>query len=76
MLPSTLAVIDDDREYAEYLSKFLEQRGVNVQVFFDSDEPHLTSVALADDGTVYTGSNGKALLYKLKQIGYGEYGAS
>ena len=38
MLPSTLAVIDDDREYAEYLSKFLEQRGVNVQVFFDSDE--------------------------------------
>lgn len=38
MLPSTLAVIDDDREYAEYLSKFLEQRGVSVHVFSDSDE--------------------------------------
>lgn len=35
------------------------------QVYFDSDEPHLTSVALAEDGSVYTGSNGKALLYKL-----------
>ncbi len=35
------------------------------QVHFDSDEPHLTSVAVADDGTVYTGSNGKALLYKI-----------
>lgn len=34
-------------------------------VYFDSDEPHLVSVAVADDGTVYTGSNGKALLYKL-----------
>ena len=37
-LPSTLAVIDDDREYAEYLSKFLEQRGIRVRVFPDSDE--------------------------------------
>lgn len=35
------------------------------QVFFDSDEPHLMSVAVAEDGSVYTGSNGKALLYKL-----------
>lgn len=35
------------------------------QVYFDSDEPHLMSVAVADDGTVYTGSNGKALLYKI-----------
>ncbi len=34
-------------------------------VYFDSDEPHLVSVAVADDGTVYAGSNGKALLYKL-----------
>jgi hypothetical protein len=42
----------------------IDQAG-RAQVFFDSDEPHLTSVALADDGTVYTGSNGKALLYKL-----------
>lgn len=35
------------------------------QVHFDSDEPHLVSVAVADDGAVYAGSNGKALLYKL-----------
>jgi DNA-binding response OmpR family regulator len=38
ILPATVAVIDDDREYAEYLGKFLEQRGVRVQVFPDSDE--------------------------------------
>jgi hypothetical protein len=42
----------------------IDQTG-KAQVFFDSDEPHLMSVAVADDGTVYTGSNGKALLYKL-----------
>lgn len=35
------------------------------QVYFDSDEAHLVSVAVADDGSVYAGSNGKALLYKL-----------
>ncbi|WP_437875826.1 hypothetical protein [Sorangium sp. So ce513] len=39
------------------------------QVYFDSDEPHLVSVAVADDGTVYAGSNGKALLYKLTAPG-------
>lgn len=37
----------------------------NAQVYFDSDEPHLVSVAVADDGTVYAGSNGKGLLYKI-----------
>lgn len=35
------------------------------QVYFKSDDPHLVSVAVADDGTVYAGSNGKALLYKI-----------
>ena len=35
------------------------------QVYFDSDEPHLMSVAVGEDGAVYTGSNGKGLLYKL-----------
>jgi hypothetical protein len=35
------------------------------QVQFDSDDPHLMSVAVADDGSVYTGSSGKALLYKV-----------
>jgi hypothetical protein len=46
----------------------IDQAG-KAQVFFDSDEPHLVSVAIADDGTVYTGSNGKALLYKLNGPG-------
>src|SRR6266545_1211786 len=36
----------------------------NAQVYFDSDEPHLVSLALAD-GTLYAGSSGKALLYKI-----------
>ncbi|EYF06479.1 hypothetical protein [Chondromyces apiculatus] len=35
------------------------------QVYFDSEEPHLVSVAVGEDGAVYTGSNGKGLLYKL-----------
>jgi hypothetical protein len=34
-------------------------------VYFDSDEPHLVSVAVGEDGAVYVGSNGKGLLYKL-----------
>jgi DNA-binding response OmpR family regulator len=37
-LPATLAIIDDDREYADYLAQFLRQRGVEVTVFPDSDE--------------------------------------
>lgn len=37
-LPSTLAIIDDDREYADYLAEHLRQRGVQVTVFHDSDE--------------------------------------
>jgi DNA-binding response OmpR family regulator len=37
-LPSTLAIIDDDREYADYLAAHLRQRGVRVTVFHDSDE--------------------------------------
>jgi hypothetical protein len=39
------------------------------EVFFDSEEPHLVSVAVAADGTVYTGSSGKGLLYKLSGPG-------
>ncbi len=34
-------------------------------VYFRSDETHLVSVAVADDGTVYAGSSGKGLLYKI-----------
>lgn len=35
------------------------------QVYFDSDEPHIVSLALAGDGTLYAGSSGNALLYRL-----------
>lgn len=36
MLPSTLALVDDDREFAEFLSQYLLARGVQVQWFADS----------------------------------------
>jgi hypothetical protein len=39
------------------------------EVFFDSDEPHLVSVAVGADGSVFTGSSGKALLYKVTAPG-------
>ncbi len=44
MLPKTLALIDDDREYNEYLAQHLRSQGVDVQVYTDSN------ALLADDG--------------------------
>ncbi len=38
MLPKTLALIDDDREYTEYLAQFLRELNVSVDVFPDSNE--------------------------------------
>lgn len=35
------------------------------QVYFESNEPHIVSLALAPDGTLYAGSSGKAILYKI-----------
>lgn len=35
------------------------------QLVYDSDEPNLVSVAVAPDGTVYTGSSGKGMLFKV-----------
>lgn len=46
-LPATLAIVDDDRDHAAYLAQHLQQRGVNVTVFHDSDE-FLTSPAAFD----------------------------
>jgi two-component system OmpR family response regulator len=37
MLPATLALIDDDVEYTEFLSQYLRERGVAVDVFDDSN---------------------------------------
>ena len=39
------------------------------QVYFDSDEAHLISVAVGPDGSVYTGSSGNAILYRLQGPG-------
>jgi len=36
--PSTLAIVDDDSDYAGYLAQFLRQHDVAVTVFDDSDE--------------------------------------
>ena len=37
MLPQSLALIDDDREYSEFLAQYLRDRGVRVDVFDDSN---------------------------------------
>jgi hypothetical protein len=44
---------------------FRVDSGGRAQVHFDSDEPHLVSVAVDENGTVYTGSNGKGLPYRV-----------
>jgi hypothetical protein len=41
----------------------------NAQVYFDAEEQHLMSVAVAPDGTVYAGASEKAKLYKLTAPG-------
>jgi len=44
---------------------FFVQPGGAAQLVFDSDEANLVSVAVGPDGTVYTGSSGKGLLFKV-----------
>jgi two-component system, OmpR family, response regulator len=38
MLPATLALIDDDPEYSQYLAQHLRERGIDVRVFADSNQ--------------------------------------
>lgn len=38
MLPKSLALVDDDAEYTEFLSQYLRERGVAVHVFGDSTD--------------------------------------
>lgn len=38
MLPKTLALIDDDLEYTEFLSQHLREQGLRVSVFSDSND--------------------------------------
>jgi hypothetical protein len=44
---------------------FFVKPGGGVDLVFDSDEPQLSSVAVADDGTVFAGSTGKGLVFKI-----------
>lgn len=48
---------------------FRIQRDGTAQVYFDAEEQHLRSLALAPDGTVYAGSSDKAKLYKITAPG-------
>ncbi|WIT14157.1 response regulator transcription factor [Paucibacter sediminis] len=38
MLPKTLALVDDDRQYTEFLSEYLRSLGIKVDVFDDSND--------------------------------------
>ena len=38
MFPKTLALIDDDKEYTEFLSQYLREQGIAVDVFADSND--------------------------------------
>jgi two-component system, OmpR family, response regulator len=38
MFPKTLAIVDDDSEFAEFLARYLKEQGVDVTVFGDSDD--------------------------------------
>jgi two-component system OmpR family response regulator len=38
MLPKSLALIDDDPEYTEFLAQFLREQGIAVEVFPDSND--------------------------------------
>jgi hypothetical protein len=51
---------------------FRVDAGGGSSVFFKSDEPHLVSVAVADNGDVLAGSSGKGLLYRIAGAGRGQ----
>jgi DNA-binding response OmpR family regulator len=38
MFPKTLALVDDDAEFTEYLAQYLQARGIQVEVFADSND--------------------------------------
>src|SRR5690606_9094155 len=44
----------------------------NAQVYYDAEEQHLMSVAVAADGTVYAGASDKAKLYRIAGPGRAE----
>ncbi len=46
----------------------IDEQG-KAQVFYDADDAHITSLAVAPDGTVYAGTSGKALLFAINGPG-------
>jgi FixJ family two-component response regulator len=46
MLPATLALVDDDTEYCEFLAQHLRSQGVEVAAYSDSSD------LLADDAPI------------------------
>ena len=38
MLPKTLALVDDDSEYAEFLAQYLREQGASVSTYADSSD--------------------------------------
>jgi DNA-binding response OmpR family regulator len=38
MIPKTLALVDDDAEFAQFLSRYLAERGTTVDIFGDSND--------------------------------------
>lgn len=71
MLPTRLALVDDDREYAEFLSQHLAELGVGVTVFQDSNDLLASAQAYTFDFYVLDlglpGVDGVELLKILRQ---------
>lgn len=51
MLPAQVALVEDDSEFSEYLSQYLDERGIEVRVFPDSSD--LITSATAFDFDFY-----------------------
>ena len=71
MLPATLALVDDDPEYSEFLAQHLRNQGVQVQVYSDSsdlladNEPYRFDFYVLD--LMLPGVNGTELLRILRK---------
>lgn len=71
MLPATLALVDDDPEYSEFLAQHLRNQGVQVQVYNDSsdlladNEPYRFDFYVLD--LMLPGVNGTELLRILRK---------
>lgn len=71
MLPATLALVDDDPEYSEFLAQHLRNQGVQVQVYSDSSdlladiEPYRFDFYVLD--LMLPGVNGTELLRILRK---------